>query len=36
MTTTETNINSESVIVRNIVFLFPLGHCFADYFLESG
>ena len=36
MTTTETNINSDSVIVRNIEFLFPLSHSFADYFLESG
>jgi hypothetical protein len=36
MTTTETNIKSDRVNVRNIVFLFPLGHRFADYFLESG
>jgi len=36
MTTSETNINNDRVIVRNIEFLFPLGHRFADYFLESG
>ena len=36
MTTSETSIKSDRVIVRNIEFLFPLGHRFADYFLESG
>jgi hypothetical protein len=36
MTTTEINIKSDRVIVRNIIFLFPLGHRFADNFLEGG
>ena len=36
MITTETNINTESVIVRNMVFLFSLGQCFSDNYLESG
>ena len=36
MTPTETNIKSDSVIVRNIVFSLSLGHRLADYFLEGG
>jgi hypothetical protein len=36
MTPTEINIKSDRVIVRNIVFLFQLGHRLADYFLEGG
>ena len=36
MITTDINIKSDKVIVRNIVFLFQLGHRLADYFLDSG
>ena len=32
----EINIKSDSVIVRNIMFLFQLGHRLADDFLEGG